>query len=339
MQQTFTFVSGCKVLEDNSRDGQRRRKREQLPSNVLKCNWPGCLSTRTFRSEAALKRHTLKHAPRKVFNCSVVGCTSKHYRADKAREHLRQCHVDSDLVNCPAESCSVQLPRDLISIHVRNHSEDEKYIPASFDCKGLLELRPRALRPCPVAKCRKWLATNEMLNHIRAHPERPDLTAPNTERVVDGYDLAKCCIVCPLCKHSCSDGIQLKNHLEDKHLFIDLAHFAKWAKRVSQLFPDTCPWHFILQWIRNEARIRTDEICQVCHVRDHSHHMNLLHVSGEVFEKRREILKIWPNFWSHPVFDDIRRKDWRFSDIRHFRWEFEDNVRSHASVLSSSVAG
>lgn len=70
-------------------------QRNQPPDSVLKCEWKGCKSKRSFGRRAELERHVKSiHISPDAYQCPVIGCEKSFGRKDRMESHKRQ-HEDT----------------------------------------------------------------------------------------------------------------------------------------------------------------------------------------------------------------------------------------------------
>ncbi|KAL1632379.1 hypothetical protein SLS56_003621 [Neofusicoccum ribis] len=304
-----------------------------MTNTRLKCEHPGCTSKRRFTRKYELQRHMKKHAPPVAYPRPVIGCAYQgarsFYRSDKLKVHLRMSHTEEALCKCPVQGFpSVQLPLDLIYYHADfHHQGDHKTIPvlSQYQKNG-----SKRVARCPIGNsnaCGKWIATTQMPSHLLSHSEEDRLKF-RTDTLQAGYDSITGQLTCSICLQPFSDPEEFARHIHLRHL---LEPGSEGAEHVSKLYnilvkhldrnrrlTRTDLWNFPSDVLRNE---HLD--CLFCglvinesypqswlhyahtdHIRDHMkiHKEDIT----EVIQHRRQILKHYPDFSKHPIFDDLR---------------------------------
>lgn len=314
----FRFESGAIPIEPQSSISSKTRKPRD--PNDLKCQYPGCRSTATFKRKYELNRHMQKHD--KPLPCPVVHCERRdlrpYYRIDKLTDHLRIAHREDEDCLCPVTNCTaVPMTFDLFKLHARNHSYSCFQEYAGIGCPGRVSIDARQ---CAIENCQKWLPISEMQNHLRSHKGSERLR----ERTVIeqmGYDAATTKIVCPvpLCNHRFRDHAEFAEHVEAVHLTTDMAHLDKFRQHMRNWLSRSGRYSFTLgrawqSWGGFLQYSLSKEFCPACGESCASedgifwridHHLVLLKDPNEVRPYRREILRVCPEFSTHPVFSDI----------------------------------
>lgn len=308
----FQFVSGYKPV-GQTHPNQMFPKVEcatKEPEKAgIKCKWPGCRSKATFKRNYELQRHMKKHSREQTFDCPAVNCRYRgakgFYRADKLKDHVNAAHDDETLFTCPVIGCLSalnSLPRGLLSIHIRNHINGA--CKPYWSYFAALELKSE-IRACPVGKCQAKLEIYKLGGHIHQHSEEDRVTHQATITSA-GFNAINGHSICPVCEFQSSSLQDLHDHIDAVHLVLDPEHFSEWKMTISKsISGPLLPWKGC-----DIVRAPNNPICPVCNNTTPpglhaTHHLDLLRDSKELHRYREQILKLYPEFGSHPVFDDV----------------------------------
>lgn len=287
--------------------------RKSRDSSALQCDFPGCHSRATFKRKYELQRHMKKHERKETYPCPAIDCDRKglrsFYRADKLVHHLGTGHGDNDSYLCPLAGCLTHpMSFDEIKLHARNHYGR---------CNPVVETLqriPGSQRQCMLKNCLKRLNILKMQSHLLDHTmnERLEETAVIQQM---GYDAKTVKVICPLCELLLHNHGEFAVHLRSVHLTTDSAHLAKFQESVANIIHKI--WRDVI-WYPWEVRYDCDTVksmvCPTCGqpastrrpVDRIDHHLQLLPDQNEVRPYRWDILRLCPNFGTHPVFDDVR---------------------------------
>jgi hypothetical protein len=305
----------------------------------LACNVPGCKHEFVFNRQYELDRHVAtKHSGYKPYHCGAINCFNKTLpwtfsRSDKLADHIRAKHHREVLfADCPADSCSIG-PRTLeaLAVHIRI-----AHPALQGEARAILSVALGKKRKCPWWQCAKHIHCDAFMAHLGSHDPDEILAAQsslyfeslaltNGAANVTGQGRQRPAIevVCPVC-HTGSPGFeQFIEHLWT-HLFLDstngVDHFLQW-KRTLKLFvrqtsrasiTEMMPWTVLAT---RETQLVNCPTCSFSS--DHynadrqvnDHHLTLLRPQEEVFAElfpvRFQILRLYPEFASHPVFNDL----------------------------------
>lgn len=298
--------------------------------NRLKCEHPGCTSKRRYKRKYELQRHMKKHAPPISFPCPVLGCayqgSRSFYRADKLKVHLRMSHTDDAPCQCLVPGCPMQLlPLDLLMIHLKHHGQKlHATVPVLSDCK---ENRTKDVSRCPIGNsqsCGKWLPMVELSSHILSHSEEDQLKF-RADALEAGYDSMTGQPVCPICSKGFTDPETFAMHIHLEHLLepgIESAeHFSMFHHALLEHMHDWTKLSPKSLWSLESSYFGSAFNCPACHVPlkaavweeraegddNRSQHLNM-HKEDitDVIQHRRQILKHYPGFANHCIFDDLR---------------------------------
>jgi hypothetical protein len=199
-------------------------------------------------------------------------------------------------------------------------------------------------RKCPLWRCGKHVKAPELLGHITKHAKDDVLAAiPELEHegliVHHDSDLGLIITVsCPICNTK-SDGVDhFITHLWTSHLFLvgsgGADHFRTWksalAKVTTKTYHDSIkgllPWAVLKVWFGDQTTsiqcsscllsfsglsegYRQTETQKAVKNAALTHHLSLLRpeaeVKAELYPYRMQILRLYPEFVSHPVFADF----------------------------------
>lgn len=177
-----------------------------------------------------------------------------------------------------------------------------------------------------------------MLDAFLAHLEKhdvDDLRAASSNASFDGlvFDIltspgihdavtpsVRIRVACPACSDVCLSFEDLKTHLWERHLFVDplhgVEHFLSWQSCLAQFgAAGFLPWdHFKLprKWDQH-AQCPTCKHSITAYSMDRSSYQDVGHpglvkpteqINLELKHIRMQILRLYPEFLSHPIFDD-----------------------------------
>lgn len=280
------------------------------------CTFPGCKTKLMFKRKFELQRHMLIHEPKKSFECPVDTCNRRgrytFYRDDKRRAHLKSVHTDDDYATCPVPGCRIgPLQLDLFRLHLSHHGD---HVLNSHAMKSLRRYAEGGQK-CPIPKCRqkRWLSAQQLSGpkgHLATHNE-VDRTSPETILRENGYD-TQGGMICPICSMPSPTHEDFTEHIKNEHVLTEHgkrhAHAARSSKNYLGSLQNWCAWE-PLPWPSGE-----NYQCPCCpflhrayRVYPDTSHEGLIKPSEELYPYRRQILRLWPNIDSHPVFDDLRR--------------------------------
>ena len=288
--------------------------RKPRDSSALKCDFPGCHSRATFKRKYELQRHMRKHERKEMYPCPAIDCDRKgsrsFYRVDKLAHHLRTRHGDNDSYLCPLAGCLTNpVSFDGIKLHARSHFRENNSVVET------LRRIPARQRQCMLKNCLKRLDISEMQSHLLGHTMNERLQDAAVIRQM-GYDTETVKVICPLCKLLLHNHGEFAAHLQSVHLTTDSPHLVEFRKSLDNVVYDCernviwCPW-----WVRYGCEDTVKfMVCPTCGqpastqgpVERINHHLQLLTDQDEVHPYRLDILRLYPDFGTHPVFDDVK---------------------------------
>lgn len=304
----FKFESRAEVVEDRS----RQPKHESNDSTRLRCEYHGCTSRRTFRRKYELQRHMKNHTATRI-PCVFPDCYKSFYRQDKLKDHVQKHHVDdSEPVACPRPSCDFgPVEWDLLKLHIRNHSRHT-----------IIELVTFQLikeRHCPVTSCNQVVDVSGLRKHLESH-NAVELRCCQNSILDSGYDSNTLNIICPVCRHQFMKRDDWIDHLTNDHLVTDSVHYQAICTQLKSavLAWRTCyPWEkWSVEDFPHHELVQCNHCSEMMHCHDDSykHHLSLFRDPEEIRPYRRAILALWPEFGSHPVFNDVLPR----KEMRHY---------------------
>jgi hypothetical protein len=309
----------------------------------LACSVPGCKHEGVFTRQYELDRHvTTKHSDHKPYHCGAINCFNKTLpwtfsRSDKLADHIRAKHHREVLfADCPADSCNIG-PRTLeaLAVHIRI-----AHPALQGEARAILSVALGKKRKCPWWQCAKQISSDAFMAHLGSHDPDEILAAQsslyfeslaltNGAANVAGQGRQRPAIevVCPVCQTGSPSFEQFIEHLWTRHLFLDstngIDHFLQWKGILSHHVRQTSRANIIalLPWTvlttREHYRDGQPFSCPRCafFVNPYAarlvsaHHLTLLRpqeeIVSELFPVRFQILRLYPEFASHPVFNDL----------------------------------
>lgn len=306
-------------------------------ARMFTCEIARC--SKKFRRHYELKRHEQQcHSHGERYSCTAQGCYSKgsqrhsFTRSDKLTSHIRTCHHSKTVFRCVL--CPTTMPLEELGLHCRRKHRNDRSVAAILNATSWKRCR------CPVFGCRKYILLTSFQSHLATHSQGDVQGAEqslrdmgymvmNTNEANFGNERASITfgILCPVCGTSCDSCDVFKHHFWSAHLFQDagtgLDHFVSWRAKLSAI----CFW----DWRKSIAasppwdipgtatgkgvcRIRCDH-CSFAIVRDSQNNFHQEHPSfmrsveqivEELFPFRMHILRLYPEFESHPIFDDYK---------------------------------
>ena len=289
--------------------------RKPRDSNALKCDFPGCHSRATFKRKYELQRHMNKHERKEMYPCPAIDCDRKgsrsFYRVDKLAHHLGTGHGDDDSYLCPLAGCLTNpMSFDEIKLHARSHLFKRNSVV------GTLRRIPNTQRQCMLKNCLKRLDILEMQSHLLDHTMNERLEEAAVIQQM-GYDAETVKVICPLCKLLLHNHGEFAAHLQSVHLTTDSTHLVQFRESVASSIwmtkSEDVIWY---PWSVNGSCMETVKsmVCPTCGqpastrrpVYMIDHHLQLLPDQNEARPYRWDILRLCPDFGTHPVFDDVK---------------------------------
>ena len=342
-KQVLYLERKASVSSESSTDPDLHSGRRSDKS--LKCPWHDCTYPGTFRGHYERNRHmAAKHNTHHGLKCPIPGCSKSQNRtfrrADKLSSHLRHTHHPSTIYSCVQGGCSARLPGKLMFAHLQRHLVSSQY-KASPTAAALLNALSPAFPQCPVPNCAAHTALNRLPAHLLEyhsmeiafiHQELSKINYPCTladndhNETIYGNGASFATLVhisCPICKCRCMDHQSFQKHLVDTHILKELDHFQKWSSAVEGMISSTyewigtpptgdatwTPWRLTLLGADHiDLEIHCPECKEIEAIEAGgpiTHHLGMLVQPEHLSPYREEILDLYPEFATHPVFDDI----------------------------------
>lgn len=306
---------------------------------ALECDVPGCDHRGPFARKYELRRHVRsKHGGTRAYTCGAKGCFKRGKtrwtfpRLDKLTDHIRTVHAHDTLFSgCPVDNCSFgPQTLGLLGVHIqRAHPR------CQAEARSILNSTATGRRRCPLSGCNnKMFPLGDFPAHLETH-DFDDLRAASSNACFDGlvFDVltspgipdvvtpgVRIRVACPACSDVCPSFENLKTHLWERHLFLDplhgLEHFLGWQSYLARFgVAASLPW-------QNRKLVLTPDQHAQCPMCRHSlthdsmnrslfpgaQHPGLVkpieQIDLELKHIRMQILSLYPEFLSHPIFDD-----------------------------------
>ena len=312
---------------------------------MLKCSHDECNNARTFRSNYELKRHIrAKHDGQKPFVCPFPGCfkgktASMFPRSDKVLTHIRGApnHQRATVLKCPAEGCSFPaMELGILGVHIRGHHLKDN--PGCGTLKAVANAASSSRGQCPLWSCRKQMPLTMLIEHLMAHTRFEleaialdlyshgylvvkDSCTHLTEEKHGGITLLPCpcpvtgvMVICPVCAVVCGDHADFEAHVDETHLVAarKLDHFLSWRQyaREHNVWPKKQKFRPWSAWPTRDSKRWCNQVCPGCdHVMNQSsrvdHQINMLADEQQIRPYRGQILSLYPDFATHPVWSDL----------------------------------
>lgn len=272
-----------------------------MPASIPAFVCPVSDCRKSYKRQAELNRHALKHTNLQNFVCSALGCHKAFSRKDKLVDHTRAGHDADSLFSCPKRDCGIILTKATLPLHVGDFLYLQKH------------------RKCPMPKCKFGLANvrvqslDLLQDHLRNEHEARGRKKFAYLLAEKGYTHDNVHVNCPVCpgekfehhadfyRHFLSQHIPLdakcplcptKDVLNSKEKETHLIFHQKYD--VEQFIDKALPT--MAQAYGNAAVTAALRSC--------------LEVPCEVRENRQTLLSLWPDFEDHPVWDDLKKCSW-----------------------------
>jgi hypothetical protein len=322
-----SVVSGVDSTTCPPQDGptSTTRKQKGKKSRQLKCSFENCTHEGNFSGSYELGRHVRvkHHVGTKKFVCNAEKCFNKHLRqpwtfarSDKLTAHIKATHTrDTVFAACPVTGCAFgRCTLDPLGVHITSVHQMEILWSAKEGerVRAFLNASSCKVRKCPLWRCGKHVKAPELLRHVTKHAKNDVLAAipeleheglvvlpvpSSSQQSVAQFGLV-INVSCPICNTTSEDIDHFITHLWNRHLFLDGSdgadHFIAWR---SALIENASKWRHadvrLLPWSAPAS----------------AHHLSLLRseteVVAELYPYRMQILRLYPEFVSHPVFADF----------------------------------
>ena len=309
------------------------------------CPYATCTYEGVFPRQYELDRHIrVKHDGKKPYSCPFPGCyrgiTAPSYpRADKLTSHIRNVHGrhTEQLLKCGYHWCrSSTMTLDLLGVHIRRAHSDTRVFgkpPSDGKARALLNAASPKYRQCPLWRCAKQLPLSNIIQHLAQH-STVDLEDATADLSLEGYAISNearvrfdpkqtdqevletyACsgvrvrVRCPMCNDIFETHEYFQLHVREEHFIAEgqKEHFQLWREYAKGLgrgynFAVWQDWGFFQK--------KDDLRCPYCgyitpNMSDIDHHTSMLADPEAIKPHRRAILKLYPEFATHPVWKDL----------------------------------
>lgn len=329
------------TLVHTTTDRSTSRKGKTLRCSVPHCQHEGLFA----RQYELHRHISTKHSDYKPFHCGAINCFNKTLpwrfaRVDKLADHIRAKHHREVLFSdCLAESCDIG-PRTLeaLAVHICLAHPN---LPG--EARAIVSVALGQKRKCPWWRCAKHISCDKFLAHLSDH--QPDEIIASQDSihfeglVLDGttvvtdvataqtHGVPVIQIACPVCKTAHSNFEEFVRHLWASHLFVDASagpdHFLEWRDTLKRLVHQISrttvaklyPWAALTADLHYKSKRQFK--CPRCpfvsnaysNSSTRNHHLTLLRpqedIVAELYPVRFQILRLYPEFVTHPVFHDL----------------------------------
>lgn len=282
-----------------------------------------------------------RHFGDKPFCCPYSGCFNRkevtaYARSDKLTSHIRNVHARhaKQRLNCCFYDCTKSAePIDLLGIHIINaHSDRYGYI-VDERARGLVAAASTAYRQCPLWRCTATLPLASFIGHLRTHTfdelydyihelrsegyrimQTPHALVSSSfelnatkeiERDISIHVLAEC----PLCSEFFESLDSLHNHIDELHVISEdqQEHYRLWKAHLQHSEKFKPGYRFASPWkVWNARKCIKKLVCPGCQYKERcyfgiEHQISMLADSKTLRPYRRAILKLYPDFATHPI--------------------------------------
>lgn len=262
---------------------------------------------------------------------------------DRLTAHIRRVHRCNQTVklSCPDSNClTAPLPLDLLGVHMCKRHYHGSKLPEIF--RPAANAASPEYSPCPLWNCSETPPLQELVPHLMRHSKH-DLESAEERLRSRNYLLAggdscqvrrrkepaetdetsacsirRILVRCPMCGYACDNHTAFEDHFDTMHVvrMPQRSHFQAWRQyagynpSVKDDVMELKPW---MEWFFHPSKggetlqcpdcvfaIRSREVSMV------KHHMDMLADPNEIRPVRRQVLRLYPGFYSHPVWDDMK---------------------------------
>ncbi|QDS77350.1 hypothetical protein FKW77_005350 [Venturia effusa] len=273
-------------------------------------------SKTTFERKSDLQRHLLKHGDN-TFSCYAIGCTRRgvksFHRHDKLREHVRRGHGHDTQYQCPVKDCHWRsLPLSLFILHLQSCHEPDLRDGVTGVWGPLLKVNS-----CPLKPCRKPLKhTTNLIIHVRKMHSERDRLAQSSAMAAASLDPISGEVICPICAKRFGKWFGAFEHVLLNHL-VERDHFQSWTSLLNKAQNNRGqPGFTITYFLENRWLYCKETItCLDCPKRIESGtdypvlgaHEAMYITTPELISNREAVLRLFPAFQWHPVFNDLKK--------------------------------
>lgn len=259
--------------------------------------------------------------------CPHECCVKQALSSDFLAIHIRQAHEEKN-----QDFLRIWTEKDYVARY--GEAAWQQQLQTRNHLKAIINGGNTKYRKCPLWSCKEKLDLATLMPHLLDHAGA-HLDAMEAELSSEGYLIARngttvigVSIACPvlLCGALSSDHAAFAEHLTDHHLLTQGAHaidhYHQWQEHVranvSPLGPKWREYTAWQAWPCCSWKPNTLKTCPNCgeeveafrHGCPNKHHLGLLRdeqeVTTELYPVRGQILRLYPAFASHPVFDDLK---------------------------------
>jgi DNA-directed RNA polymerase subunit RPC12/RpoP len=339
------FVTTQTPEQPSKKRGQREPVNGKTQFKCIDCSNEITFSRKSDLDRHQRLKHSHGDHPRFVCNaqgCFIGQVPRTFARSDKLTSHIKTRHnLDTIFSRCPFERCTFgPCALEVLGIHLqRAHRPYEvgRAVLNATSCKALRCPLWRCGKHVSVEKLLHHVASHakEEIDSAKPSLELLWLLVQSTPDHL--YDVTVQ-VICPICHTVSADIEQFTEHLLTAHLFTPESggseHFDNWkvclaqnvikAPRCQAAVHDLLPWSCLdrvesynskrdircpscpfsvagVAWRGSGQQDKWDAI--------EKHHLSLLRPEAEVVEEiypyRMQILRLWPEFVTHPVFADF----------------------------------
>ena len=292
----------------------RHDNKAQFQCPVMGC-FKGSRRTTFFRADKLTSHLRHIHGQEILYNCVEPGCDLKNLEGDLMFVHL-QGHLQSPpsqvgkqtravlnalspaIRECPVWDCRAKVSLQGLSSHLLRHEQSK----ITVLCEELIIMN--------------YLCTRSGCSHEHASLSGQACLCPVTAVLV----------VCPLCRLQCLDHQGFYMHMMEVHMLRTAQHFHTWTAHVLQMLvvsgyelqsssleqDPACVWKAWRFTLLSLDTVNLNLRCPACDIvevvedgRPVMHHLSMLANHKTLSHHRRQILALFPDFGSHPVFEDI----------------------------------
>lgn len=337
-------TSPCRATLNAHTRAQRRKHSNALTCNEPGCEQQTFSRKYELRRHIKTFHDGASGNSLKRFVCGAQGCFHKHSprafkRPDKLTSHIKACHRrDTRFTQCPVDKCMYgPATLEALGVHIRRLHEGNEAAHAVLNASTCNVYR------CPIWTCKKHLDVRGLSAHLGSQHSIDEVYQSIQDLNTDGFVIGHSNgvpgfvlgVICPVCGVACENVEQFVKHIWSSHLYLASSdgyeHFVAWRAdlapsvdsfsqaRVRKLSPWTqllhlgflaktsainCPAcsfsvNFSDDWI---TRLQEQNLV-------YNHHLTLLRpineVVAELYPYRFQILRLYPEFATHPVFADL----------------------------------
>jgi hypothetical protein len=314
------------TIEFSTSDGLDKHLREEHRSTMYSCTAVGCFkgtSVPKFQKPETLTQHIKElHRSDTIYSCPMEGCS------------FGPCHLDHLVIH--AHWTHTIVPSE---VHER-----ARFQRGCRGLSSFMNAATWQYFRCPVWDCRKFVSGGhrKVSAHLLAHLPI-ELENVRDELAFDGYEIynshglvalssalraSSVQIKCPACEVRCESDADFRHHIEATHMLARfrgaLEHFETWRKDIEswtvkqrlkkasqrpcwlESVPDSV--FYQVSRSRETSRKCSYSTCPFQVWKGGEDHPSFLRTAGEIatdlWPHRMEILRHYPRFITHPLFQE-----------------------------------